>query len=580
MSAHNENLLKTWAARLRGAVLASTGVDSVDKWLINNTSSPSDPEQPFSFFEHEWQLGVFQALKDKNHLAIEKSAQVGASEVSARMALALPMVKGKAINLIYALPSAGFSRKFVGSRVDPIIRNSPLLRGELRDDFNNLEVKGLGDSFVFFAGASVENQAISTPCQVLIVDEYNFCDTGVLSVFASRLLHCKPGEETVVNLSTPTLPAYGISKLYEEGDKRSYLLRHDECGKWVEVRPETDIVVPGWEGNLLTLTRKELEQSQGVEVGKAWVRCRECGGEVYLSNLVDADKRQWVAEFPERERASFHVSPLDCAAINPPGKIAGGVRDFSRQVDYLNYRLGVAAASSDAMLSVEALERARREVTIHPNVGASGCVMGVDVGKVSHLVVGKKVDGKFSVVWIERVLQDGEGSLQRTIRERMGQFGVSRLVIDSQPDLSVPRELIGGTWAGRVLASYFVTGAGPRSVDLLTVDEKDGVVKINRTRMIDELVRELNNGDVRLLESHADGEMFIRHLMQLRRIEEAGLEGVNKARWISVSDSDHYFFALLYAFAAAHSLDVDGGYASRESLDMARLISKVKLRLV
>lgn len=576
----NENLLRTWASQIRSAVQATGGTESLADWLISNTSSPVDPLKPWSFKDHEWQLGVLEALKTKNHVTLQKSAQVGASELSARMALALAVVGGKAVNLMYVLPSAGFARRFTSSRIDPIIRNSPILRGMLNQNLDNMDLKGIGNSFIFFAGASVVNQSISTPVNYLIFDERNFCSEAIISVFASRLGHNKPGEEIVINLSTPTLPAYAISRLYDEGSQNSYLVKHDACGQWVEVLPEAHIVVPGWEGNLLSLTKREVEQNSQINLKGAWVRCQGCGNEITQENLADPGKRQWVAKWPERDEASFHVAPTDCAAINPAPKIAGRVRAYSRQVDYVNYGLGVAAANSDAMIMMDAIERARVERAIHPNVGAAGCVAGLDIGKVSHLVIAKKAGGILRVIWVERILLDGSEDFKETVLQRMQAFGISRIVIDAQPDIGTPRAIADKCWAGRVLASYFVTGAGPKTLDLVKVDEAAAVIRINRTRAIDELVKELNSGGINLLDEHPDADMFVNHLSQLRRVEEEGIEGVRKAKWVSVTDSDHYFFALLYAFCAAHSME-DGGSVPTQVFSVAnKIITKVKLRLI
>lgn len=548
------------------------------RWIAENTRDPKNPLRNWSYLNHEWQLGVLDC--EKNLIAVQKSAQVGCSELIVRLLIGVSTVSGP-VNCIYVLPSAGFARKFVASRVDPVIKNSPIVRSLVSRETNNLEIKQIGDSFVFFGGAQNESQSISTPASVLLIDELNFCLPSILSVYSSRLEHCLPGEDYRVRFSTPTLPGFGISKLLEDGDYRQYLCRHDGCGQWVSLSPWADIVVPGFPGALIDFTKRDAESPE-VHVKQAWVKCPSCGDPIGQENLANPEKRIWVAKYPARDEASFQVTPLDCPVINPPAKIAGKVKTYSRHVDFLNYGLGTPASDAESMVLLDALERGRVEAAVNPNVGATGTLMGVDVGTVSHLVVGKAVGGRLRTIWAERILQTGENVLQETIKTRMKQFGTTRLVIDSQPDLTVPRAMVSWGWMGQVLASYFVTGGGPKTLDLMTVDEEQGVVKVARTRTFDEFVKDLNNNTILLLREHPEIELIISHLSKLRRIKgEDEADGQIKARWVSTDDEDHYAFALLYLYVAHRSMDSASAYSTGAAAVLAsKLISRARLRVV
>lgn len=572
----NENLVQTWRDQIRSALVASGGRYNSVKWIEENTADPRDPLKKWSFSGHEWQKGLLSC--DKNDISIEKAAQTGCSEVALRMALGLVVVQSAA-TLIYVLPSAGFNRKFVGSRVDPVIDNSRTLRGLINRNIDNLELKQIGNSFIHFAGASKTTQAISTPATIILVDEFNFCDFEVVSSFASRLEHCRPGEDLRVYFSTPTLPGFGISERYSKGDQRVYMVRHDKCGRWVEVTPWQDIVVPGYDGTLATFTKRDLTLLND-DVDRAWVRCQVCGEEISHANLAEPEKRQWVEKVPSARKASFRVTPLDCPEINPVEKIVRKVEQYSLHKDFLNYGLGLAAQDSESMVLPEAMERARKEVPVGPLEGASGCVMGVDVGVVSHIVIGKPVGNSLKILWLERVRQDGENTLQLVVEERMKQYGVLRVVVDAQPDISVPRALVANAWMGQVLAAYFVTGAGPRTLDLCSVDVEEGVIKIARTRAFDEMVREINSNGVGLLKEHYELDLFLQHLGRLRKVTGEGIDGQDRSRWISTSDEDHYALAMLYMFIAAKSLEEQNLFVMPPEVLSGKMINRIRLQTV
>lgn len=571
----NSDLVRTWKGQLRAALVASGGRENMAQWIEENTAHPRNPLKSWSFVAHEWQLGVLAC--QKNDTTVKKAAQTGCSELALRAALGLAVTR-PSTTLIYVLPSAGFNNKFVGSRVDPVIDQSPALRGLINRQIDNLELKQIGSSFIHFAGASRTQQAISTPASTLLVDEYNFCDPDVVSSFSSRLEHCAPGEDLRWYFSTPTLPGYGISDRYEKGDQQVYLVRHDVCGEWVEVTPWDDIVVPGFDGVLRTFTKRDLEALQGGEE-HAWVKCPSCGGVITHENLADPEKRQWVAKFPDRRKASFLVTPLDCPVVNPTTKIVRKVEHYPLHKDFLNYGLGLETQNAECMVLPEALERARTLAAVSPMEGGTGLVFGLDVGIVSHLVVGKRENGVLRVVWLERIRQDGENSLLLTMLQRLKQFGVVRGVVDAMPDISVPRALVANSWMGQVLAAYFVTGLGPKTLDLSSINEEDGTIKIARTRAIDEMVREINSGGVHFPSEHPELGLFMQHLLRLRRVSEPGLEGQEKAKWISTSDEDHFALAMLYCYMAARSMSDDKNFSLPIGvISGSNLISRLRLK--
>jgi hypothetical protein len=570
----NEKLIRSFKTQIRGALLAGGGRRNIPQWLVENTTHPRDAYKPWSFAAHEYQLGILSS--QSNLLAIQKAAQIGASELSVRLALGLAVTE-QGTTIIYSLPTAGFARRFVAARVGTIIDNSSLLKA-MASSIDNLEMKKLGSSFIYFVGAQKDSQAISIPASIVINDEYDFSDQQVLGVFESRLGHCAPGEERKIRFSTPTIPGVFINKLFLDGTQKYYMVRHHQCGQWTELLPERDVIVPGTDHLLSTLTRRDLEDPR-IDPKGAWVMCPSCGGVISQENLADPDSRQWVAKFPDRAADSFRVTPLDVPTINPPEKIVKRINEFPLFSDYMNFVLGAPCASADNSILLDVVEQGCTVQSVHPNNGAGGCVMGLDVGRISWLTVGKEINGRLHLIWLERILQDGDNNLEKTVLERMRQFGVIRLVGDAQPDLTVMRSIISQSYVGQAYAAYFITGAGAKNLKFFELDEEDGTAKITRTRFIDEMVKDINSGRLSYPREHPDLVTFKQHLGAMKRVRKEDSEGGERASWVSTGD-DHFFFSLVYLYLAYTSVregmvgTVPGMFTGH------KVFSKIRLRVV
>lgn len=565
------NRINTWAGQIRSAVMQRSGLRNLSQWLCENTSYPGDKARSWTFKNHEYQIGIVNC--QAHYMSVMKASQIGASELTIRLVLGYAALR-QGQNVIYSLPTAMQAKRFAATRINPIIRSSGVLTS-MSSELDNLEVKSVGESHLFIVGAQKDSQAISVPATAVINDELDFSDPEVIGVFESRLGHCAPGEDHRIKFSTPTVPGVFISSLYEAGTQNHYMCYHWGCNSWVDVLPERDIQVPGVDVRLGGMTARMLDEP-GVDYREAVVICDNCGGAIEQENLANAEYRAWVEKYPAREEASFRVTPLDVAAINPASKIVRKLKSYPNHADYSNFTLGLPEAAADNSFLSSVIESCCRGVSVNADVGAAGTVAGLDVGVVSHFTVMKEVNGRPTVIYWERIRQGGENELFNVVMERIRQFGVVRLVVDAMPDISVPKQLIHANYMGKVLASYFITGEGSKDLKFFDVDESDGIVKVNRTRMFDELAKTVNGGDFVFPAEHPEKKLFLSHMGVLRRVARDGGQG----RWESVGD-DHYCFSLLYAYVAYRSLregnvGVPAGLLSGGN----KLISKFRLRVV
>lgn len=551
----NPELFDSLIDQAEASYTSAGGRQGIPLWLTMNTRSPKNTSHNWSFRGHEFQIGILEDLTP--HIVIQKAAQKGVSELMVRTVLAL-MMKLSGEHAIYALPSTKFASKFAASRFDPVIKSSPRLMAAKSRDIDSTEIKQIGSCFLHIGGAQKESQAISIPARILVRDEYSFGDPNVLATYQSRLEHNLPGDRIIFDFSTPLFPKSGISESYELGTQHIYMCYHTVCGQWVEINSLKSIVLPGFDKDLVELVKDDLE-SPNVKVKEAWLRCPHCGSPVSQENLAQPSHRAWVPHFPDREIHSYHVDPLCTATITTPAQVISSLQLYRKTPKWIQYGIGQPYESADSQIVESAKDRAFLINPVPPSISAGvyGAVAGMDVGKVSHLVNGARVDGKLQIFNMETVRQGGENETGQTFVDRFNAYRSIRGVIDSEPDVSIVKYAQNRVVVNAVYGSHFVRSRGSATLDLFVADELEGVIKVSRTRAIDEFVKEFNTGKVLLPKGLRFEQEVKDHLSRPKRIMDEDAIGEEVFKWVS-KGADHWFFALLYCWLAAQMADVGG----------------------
>lgn len=191
-----------YLSRLSAQLKEVRDMSQIPEWLQTHTRAPDNQDKNFSFKGHEFQIEMISDPAPVS--AIKKCSQVGASEIWFRFVLAY-MAIYRSVNLIYVLPTLGFVRKVAKGRIDPVINNSPTLKGMVNRQVNSTDLKQILNSFLYMAGASSKSSGISVPAKGVIKDEVDFCDQAILSTFASRMGHNDAADVLDRSFSTPTV---------------------------------------------------------------------------------------------------------------------------------------------------------------------------------------------------------------------------------------------------------------------------------------------------------------------------------------------------------------------------------------
>lgn len=543
MSTYTSNYM----ARLRAAVRKVTDLSHLADWICNNTSHPKDNSKSWSFKDHEYQIAI---LNDGSRdVSVRKCSQVGMSELSVRMTLAMLDVMPNT-TAIYTLPTTSFARKFTKARIDPVIANSEQLRTQMNKETDSSELKQVGYSFLYIAGSYGQNSAISVPADILINDEVDFSNQKALSTFNSRLGHAEGGGYKR-RFSTPTVEGYGISKDFEVSTQARYMVRHDVCGQLVAPDPlaPRGMELPGFDGVMHELEKEDLE-SPVIRWNDIKLLCPACNKPITAGNLAESDKREWVHEFPDREKVGYQIMPFDVPSVNPFKKSVRAIDDYDRKADWINFEFGLPFEDAETSFIADIIDKMTLVIPVQPGSGvASGCVAGLDVGKVSWLAIGKRIDAHtFDVIWLEQIRETGEAQLRTTVLERLKQFGVQKLVVDAMPDFSTALGLIAESYAGQVYACYYTRNQKKTKLTNIDTNDVEQIVQAYRTGTFDAAAKAVNTGYVRF-PRHDQMLVMKEHLRAMKRVKHQTASGDMVADWVKTGP-EHYAHSLNYLLMA------------------------------
>lgn len=552
------------------AVQQVRDLSGLSRWLEENTSDPRDANKKWSFKDHEFQIAI--ANEDRPLATVKKCSQVGLSELSVRVALGLLVILPSS-TAIYTLPSTNFARKFSKARIDPVIKNSRFLSPLVPRDASSSELKEVNGSFLYVTGSFGQTAAISVPADILVRDEVDFSNQKALSTFASRLGHAKDGGITR-DFSTPTVGGYGISRAFEDSSQARYAVKHDKCGEWVTPHFMEDVVVPGFDGDMYMFELTDLT-THDVGVGDAFLKCPHCGNEIKHENLCDPDKRQWIEKYPTRtHHAGYQVMPFDVPTVNPIAKTIRQMKEYERKADWVNFKIGETYEDAQTSFLIDKIRNNQIPWVRPTNYAANNCIMGLDVGKTSWVLIGRRgTGGVIDVIHAESIKQNENDQLHFRLMELVRMYGVVKLVSDAAPDFSTALKLIGELPIGHAYGAYYVrkTKTAYSNID---VNDVDSIVNLYRTGTLDSTVKATNSGAVRLPKGLPEEKIILEHLSNIKRVTSTASDGENVHTWVKTG-SDHYAHALNYLLVADKLCDHFGSMGVIPTLPS---IAKAKMR--
>ena len=434
--------------------------------------------------------------------------------------------------VLYLFPTADDVSDFSKSRFNPLIyANKQSIGRFVKPGGKGTDTTGLKkihEAFLYLRGARL-SQSIgvdekessklrSIPVDCVKFDELDLMDMGMVAKALGRMGDSELKHE--VYISNPTLPDFGIDSIFAKSDQR-HLFRLCECGAW---------------------TCAELEFPECVAIrqdGTGYIKCNKCGLQIGMR------QNEWVPA--ERENSNYMHGYQWSQLSSPNNDPAEILADFNDPPngnlgDVYRLKLGLPyVAAEDRLTEDVVLGRCSNDVS--PSGTTEQTAMGVDVGKVKHIVIGTRT-GKESF----RILKAIKLSSWSDIHDLAQRFNVKSAVIDIRPYEDSVRQFQKEEQYKMFLCEYTESSiTGP------SYDEKHGTVKVNRTEVCDATHRLFAKDQIVLPRRNTEITDFAKQCSNIAKVlEDNKRTGTSIYRYRKVgSGGDHYRHALNYFYLAA-----------------------------
>ncbi len=458
------------------------------------------------------------------------------------------MIKGHyKLGVAHIFPTNDEVGEFSKSRFKPLISANRTFIGKyvknVSGGTDTTSLKRVRDAFLFLRGArlsqkvgdsteSTSSKTAGFSVDKCVFDEVDYMDTDVIEKFKGRMGDSPHKHE--VYLGNPSHEDFGIDLIFKQSDQR-YWFRRCGCGHWtcaeksfpgcVKIRPD----------------------------GTGYIGCDKCGKELPMWN--GEGSAEWVPDFPDKTKymrgymASQLMSPRNDPAeiledfVNPP---------FGNLADVYRLRLGRAYSNRDEKLrKSDVLACCGGDGLATKHIGP--CAMGVDVGKVKHVVIGIKIDNKrYEILRAIKIPQGPEGWNQ--ISDLAKKYNVKSTVIDIRPYEDEARSYQRAHGGDSANPATFLCEYSDTQITDSAFNNNTGIVKAHRTGIFDQTHRLLSTGQMILPRQCPEIEEFARQCCNCAKFEEKDKrKNIIVFRYRPTGDRQEHFRNALNYFVLAAS---------------------------
>lgn len=491
----NKDILQAFGERLI-AGLQRKAVASPSRWAQEYARSADGA--PISYRKYPWQREMLDSKASHNVAA--KGAQLGIS----RMAL----LRGMCANdlehrdVLYILPNMHpLGSNFSNTRFDTEVACSPYLRSIY--DRSNVGLKRTSTNAFYIGGAQSKSSGKSVPAGFLIVDEIDEVPRWFLPLVRERM----SGQDlkTEWDISTPTIPEHGISKLWDESTQEHFCFPCPHCS--------TSAANGTTQGKLIHLTYPECLEVVGDDpdspqvLHDSYLKCPDCGG-----RLEHADKPNLFRDahfYPmvaNKEKRGFHVNQLYSATVTPGEVAAAALRAQFSEIEsqeFWNSKMGKAHSTSGSKLSEAQIEvcKGSHLNDAPPTEGYFLRTMGVDVGSRLHYEicewwVGEIVGDDPCSASFPTVVKCGFVQDPMQLDAMMADYQINMCVIDAMPETRMAFAF-SQRWQGHVRMCYYAQGVAGKMLTETSWDHGEPIVNVNRTTWLDQSLGRVRAGQIR-----------------------------------------------------------------------------------
>lgn len=500
----------------------------------------------FSFKDHEYQ---FDIMGERHKVTVDMKATQGGFTENWVLISLHGMIHGYyQSGVLYLFPTNDDVNDFSKSRFKPLIQANRNAIGKYVKDTDTASLKKVCDAFLYLRGARLSQvvegehrestKLRSIPVDCVVFDEYDLMEDDVEMKAEGRMGHSMIQEKHF--LSNPTIPDFGIDAKFQESDQRHWHRKCDVCNS-AKLAETPEQKRESW-------TSAELEFPNCVKIrsdGTGYIGCKKCGKELPIHPQygdIDEKTGEWVANYPDRKIVGRRWSKLtsifhDPADIlekfnNPPRGNLGDVYRLDLGLPYI--------AAEDRLRKQDVFQLCGDSIPMGAHDGP--CAMGVDVGKIKHIIIGGRVgSNNFQIYRTLRL------SSWNDIHDIAKKFHVKSAVVDIRPYEDAARQFQQTEPYKVWLCEY--SESTPIG---WTYNQNSGVVKVNRTEIFDATHRMVTEkGILSIPRLCPEIEEFARQLCATAKVLEVNKKTKQSIYRYKKLGDDHYRNALNYFYLAA-----------------------------
>lgn len=394
---------------------------------------------------------LVEILEDRSqYQVILKAPQIGMTVL--QLIKSLWWAFFEKIDIIYTLPTQQDVQDMAGGKINRIIAQNPIFLDWIKDH-DTVEQKAVGGNIIHYRGTFTQKAATMVTSKLNIHDEKDASNPEVITQYETRLQAEPDGMIWVY--SHPSVVGAGVDIEWAKSDMKEWFIQCSAC-KEIQF----------------------LEWPLSIDQERQCYQCKYCGAEI-----TDQQRREgyngihsWKKLDPTAVWSGYHISQLMCPWI-PASKIIKDFREKDPQY-FHNFVLALAYADSQSKVTLETIKG-----LLTQNKDRSGRVIfGVDTGIKIRWLCGDK----------NGLMDIGEVDSYEDLQREVDRYKDWTMVIDQGGDIIGSRKFAEDN-PGKVFLCYFQNDKSQMQLIKWGKKEEYGQVKVDRNRMIQLVVDEMND---------------------------------------------------------------------------------------
>lgn len=417
--------------------------------------------------------------------------------------------------IIYWLPTGESVSDFVKTKVDPFIQENEELydnKSVTNRTADNQGLKFMYGSPFFVRGLKSRTAVKSISADGAIYDEFDEADPEQVVQARKRLSASLV--KISIDLSTPTLPDYGIDKRFQETDQSHYCFKCPSCSRY-------NVLEENWPNT--------YAQDKN---GAYYPACKHCKAKLDLTN------GKWFKMNTASQIRGYQISQLYSPFVSPT-EIMHEYQNTEFMGHFYNHVLGLPYLSATDRVTSDMVLQLCEPLRPMPSSYVKPTVMGVDVGSVLHVTV-LEPGTPHRLIWCGEVKQFEELDIL------MLKFNTRELVIDALPETRKVRELT-TRQKNKAWACYY----NDNQKGNYGWNEIERIVSVNRTESLDAGTTAILEKRLTLPQRSPIIETFANHCANIAKTAEENRDTGERRYVYRKLAADHFRHSLNYAMIAA-----------------------------